>query len=56
MKSKDMSNNALCMHLSSKHDVGFWLPCNGNLQKIKKKITLFKETLSFQNECMIYRR
>ena len=30
-----MTNNALCMHLSSKQDVGFWLPSNENLQKIK---------------------
>ena len=34
MESKDMPNSALCMHLSSKKDVGFWLPSNEILQKI----------------------
>ena len=34
MKSKDMSNYALGMHLSSKQDIGFWLPSNENQQKI----------------------
>ena len=33
MKSKDISNSALCMYLSSKKDVGFWLPSNEILQK-----------------------
>ena len=55
MKSKDISNSALCMHLSSKKDVGFWLPSNEILQRFKI-YTLFKETLSFQNEYMVYRR
>ena len=35
MKSKDISISALCMHLSWKQGVGFWLPSNEILQKIQ---------------------
>ena len=35
MESKDISNSALCMHLSSKQDVSFWLPSNEIIQKIQ---------------------
>ena len=44
MKSKDISNSALCMHLSSKKDVGFWLPSNEILQKIQNLYPIQRNT------------
>ena len=54
MKSKDISNSAISMHLSSKQDVGFFGCLATKFYKRFKIYTLFKETLSFQNECMVY--
>ena len=44
MKSKDISNSALCMYLSSKKDVGFWLPSNEILQKIQNLYPIQRNT------------
>ena len=44
MKSKYISNSTLCMYLSSKKDVGFWLPSDEILQKIQNLYPIQRNT------------
>ena len=44
MKSNDISKSALCMLLSSKQDLGFWLPSNEILQKIQNLYPIQRNT------------